>query len=89
MSHIKHIDCDILILGGGLGGTAAALRAAAQGYTVCMTEENPWIGGHPRPSPAQSEDQLFLTYLHFIREIQVLNTSIGMLISKFLSFPSN
>ena len=54
MTDTRHIDCDILILGGGLGGIAAALRAAAQGYKVCLTEENPWIGGQCRFHPTCS-----------------------------------
>jgi len=41
----QDIDCDILVLGGGLGGTAAALAALRQGYRVCLTEENHWLGG--------------------------------------------
>lgn len=41
----RTIECDILVLGGGLGGVAAAVRAARLGYRVCLTEENPWIGG--------------------------------------------
>ena len=36
---------DILIVGGGLGGSAAALAAARLGKTVIMTEETDWIGG--------------------------------------------
>ena len=41
----RHIDCDILVLGGGLGGVAAAVTASRAGYRVCLTEENPWLGG--------------------------------------------
>jgi hypothetical protein len=37
--------CDILIVGGGVGGCAAALAATAMGYRVIMTEETHWIGG--------------------------------------------
>ncbi len=36
---------DILVVGGGTGGCAAALAAARNGHTVIMTEENDWIGG--------------------------------------------
>lgn len=39
------IECDILIAGGGMGGIAAALRAAQRGHRVCLTEETGWIGG--------------------------------------------
>ena len=41
----RDIECDILVLGGGLGGCAAAIRAARQGYKVCLTEEHAWLGG--------------------------------------------
>lgn len=37
--------CDILIVGGGTGGTAAAMAAARLGLRVIMTEETDWIGG--------------------------------------------
>ncbi|GAA1710060.1 FAD-dependent oxidoreductase [Streptomyces yatensis] len=36
---------DILIVGGGLGGVAAALGACRAGRRVVMTEETDWIGG--------------------------------------------
>ncbi len=37
--------CDILIVGGGVGGCAAALAATSLGYHVIMSEETMWIGG--------------------------------------------
>ena len=37
--------CDVLIVGGGTGGTAAALALADSGLRVIMTEETDWIGG--------------------------------------------
>ncbi|MCR2822057.1 FAD-dependent oxidoreductase [Lederbergia panacisoli] len=36
---------DLVIVGGGLGGCAAALSACASGLRVYMTEETDWIGG--------------------------------------------
>jgi hypothetical protein len=36
---------DILIVGAGLGGVAAALAAAQLGRSVVLTEETDWIGG--------------------------------------------
>lgn len=36
---------DLVIIGGGLGGCAAALAAARNGLRVIMTEETDWIGG--------------------------------------------
>ena len=39
------LDCDIAILGGSVGGCAAALAAARNGLRVVLTEECHWIGG--------------------------------------------
>ncbi|TDQ46368.1 FAD-dependent oxidoreductase [Actinorugispora endophytica] len=36
---------EILVVGGGLGGVAAALAAAGAGNRVVLTEETDWIGG--------------------------------------------
>jgi len=41
----KESQADIVIIGGGLGGCAAALAACKQGTSVIMTEPTDWIGG--------------------------------------------
>jgi hypothetical protein len=41
----KELAADVVIIGGGVGGIAAALSAAKSGLKVIMTEENLWIGG--------------------------------------------
>jgi len=42
---MKKLQTDILIVGGGVGGCAAALAAAKSGLGVILTEESDWIGG--------------------------------------------
>lgn len=42
---MKHIHADVIIIGGGTGGCAAALAAARSGKSVVMTECYDWIGG--------------------------------------------
>ncbi len=37
--------CDVAVIGGGVGGCAAALGALRNGMRVAMTEETAWIGG--------------------------------------------
>lgn len=39
------LNADVVVLGGGTGGFAAALAAARMGRTVILTEETDWIGG--------------------------------------------
>lgn len=41
----QEIAAEIAVIGGGLGGYAAALAALEAGRTVVMTEETDWIGG--------------------------------------------
>jgi len=41
----RDVGCDVLVVGGGTGGVAAALAAARHGRRVCLIEETDWIGG--------------------------------------------
>lgn len=42
---MAELSCDVLIVGGGTGGCAAAMAACSQGLRVILTEETDWIGG--------------------------------------------
>ncbi|UHA72588.1 FAD-dependent oxidoreductase [Paenibacillus sp. 481] len=42
---MENLEADVVIIGGGLGGTIAAWTLAERGYRVLMTEETDWIGG--------------------------------------------
>ena len=39
------MKCDIAIIGGSMGGVAAALSALEGGYKVILTEATDWLGG--------------------------------------------
>jgi hypothetical protein len=41
----RGLRADVVIVGGGVGGVAAALAAARAGRSVLLTEETDWIGG--------------------------------------------
>ena len=41
----RELNADVIIIGGGLGGCAAALASCRNGLKVIMTEETDWIGG--------------------------------------------
>ena len=37
--------CDVLVVGGGMGGVAAAWALVRRGHEVCLLEETDWLGG--------------------------------------------
>jgi hypothetical protein len=39
------VECEILVIGGGLAGSAAAYEGLLAGKTVCLTEITDWVGG--------------------------------------------
>ncbi len=42
---MKEMSSEVLVVGGGLGGVAAALAALRRGRRVLLTEEYAWLGG--------------------------------------------
>ncbi|WP_331714342.1 FAD-dependent oxidoreductase, partial [Auraticoccus cholistanensis] len=42
---VDELHADLVVIGGGLGGVAAALTAARLGRRVVLTERSPWLGG--------------------------------------------
>ncbi|WP_413161506.1 FAD-dependent oxidoreductase [Capilliphycus salinus ALCB114379] len=41
----ENVTCEVLVIGGGLAGSATAYEALLAGRTVCMTEITDWVGG--------------------------------------------
>jgi len=39
------VECEILVVGGGLAGVATAYESLLAGRTVCLTELTDWVGG--------------------------------------------
>jgi hypothetical protein len=42
---MQQYDTDILVVGGGTGGTAAAIQGARRGINTILVSEFPWLGG--------------------------------------------
>ncbi|WP_338430455.1 FAD-dependent oxidoreductase [Synechococcus elongatus] len=42
---LETLRTDVLVVGGGTGGTAAALQAARRGVQTILVSEGPWLGG--------------------------------------------
>jgi hypothetical protein len=73
------VECEILVVGGGLAGSAAAYESLLLGKTVCMTEITDWVGGQISSQGTSALDerptqrtQLFYPkgYLEFRERIQ-------------------
>ncbi|ELS05552.1 glycerol-3-phosphate dehydrogenase [Xenococcus sp. PCC 7305] len=41
----SQVECELLVVGGGLAGAAASYEALLRGKTVCLTEITDWVGG--------------------------------------------
>ena len=41
----QKVECEMLIVGAGLAGSAAAYEGLLAGKTVCLTEITDWVGG--------------------------------------------
>ncbi|QSE92773.1 FAD-dependent oxidoreductase [Rhodococcus pseudokoreensis] len=41
----KSVKCDLLVIGSGAAGMAAALKAASEGHSVIVAEKSQWLGG--------------------------------------------
>jgi hypothetical protein len=42
---MQTLTTDVLVVGGGTGGTAAAIQAARRGANIILVSEFPWLGG--------------------------------------------
>ncbi|MGC1247161.1 MAG: FAD-dependent oxidoreductase [Spirulinaceae cyanobacterium] len=44
-SAVENVECEVLVVGGGLAGAATAYESLLAGRTVCLTEITDWLGG--------------------------------------------
>ena len=51
----QYLFCDVLVVGGGAAGLAAAAQAAEAGAEVVLVDENAALGGAPAPRPLRRE----------------------------------
>jgi FAD dependent oxidoreductase len=73
---VKELQADLVIIGGGLGGCAAALAAARNGLRVIMTEETDWIGGQLTAQAVPPDENQWIETHGGTRSYQELRTRI-------------
>ncbi len=67
---------DLVIIGGGLGGCAAALAAARNGLRVIVTEETDWIGGQLTQQAVPPDENRWIETFGGTRSYQALRQGI-------------
>ena len=75
MTH-KELSADILIVGGGLGGVAAALGALRNGRSVIMSEEFDWIGGQLTSQAVPPDEHSWVEQFGITRSYRKLRNGI-------------
>jgi hypothetical protein len=61
---MRELTTDLLVVGGGLGGVAAALTAARLGHRVVLTEETDWLGGQLTAQAVPSDEHPWIETAH-------------------------
>lgn len=75
-SRAYEMAADLIVIGGGLGGCAAALAAARNGLRVIMTEETDWIGGQLTQQAVPPDENKWIESFGGTRSYQALRTGI-------------
>ena len=73
---VKELGADVVIIGGGLGGCAAALAAARSGLHVIMTEETNWIGGQITQQAVPPDENRWIETIGGTGSYQTFRTGI-------------
>ncbi|MEY4386354.1 MAG: hypothetical protein RLY20_1637 [Verrucomicrobiota bacterium] len=72
----RELPADFVVIGGGLGGCAAALAAARNGLRVIMTEETDWIGGQLTQQAVPPDENKWIESFGGTRSYQALRAGI-------------
>jgi len=75
-AHADELVADLVIIGGGLGGCAAALAAARRGLRVIMTEETDWIGGQLTQQAVPPDENAWIETIGGTRSYLALRTGM-------------
>ncbi|TDW88630.1 FAD-dependent oxidoreductase [Kribbella sp. VKM Ac-2566] len=72
----RELSAGLLVVGGGLGGVAAALTAAKLGCQVLLTEETDWLGGQLTAQAVPSDEHPWIESPHISSGYRELRTRI-------------
>lgn len=91
---MTQVECDVCIVGGGTGGTAAALALAKTGLRVVLTEETDWLGGQLTSQAVPPDEHPWIettgctaSYREFRNRIRTAYRANGSLTEQALLMP--
>ena len=73
---MAEFDTEVLVVGGGLGGVAAALAAVRRGRRVIMTEQYDWLGGQLTSQAVPPDEHRWVEQFGVTRSYRVLREGI-------------
>ncbi|MDQ1136243.1 hypothetical protein QE410_001042 [Microbacterium sp. SORGH_AS 1204] len=72
----RTVHADIAVIGGGLGGVAAALAALRRGNSVVLTEEYPWLGGQLTSQAVPPDEHIWVEQFGITASYRALRDAI-------------
>ena len=72
----QELAADVVVIGAGFGGCAAALAAARHGLRVVMTEETDWIGGQLTAQAVPLDENAWIESAGGTRSYQALRAGV-------------
>jgi hypothetical protein len=80
---MKELRADVLIVGGSLGGCAAALAASQAGFKVILTEETDWLGGQLTSQAVPPDEHGWIERMGCTRSYRRLREGVRAYYRKF------
>jgi hypothetical protein len=73
---VRELHADVVVIGGGLGGVAAALAALRAGRSVLLTEEYAWLGGQLTSQAVPPDEHSWVEQFGVTRSYRALRDGI-------------
>jgi len=73
---VRELHTEVLVVGGGVGGVAAALAATRSGSSVILTEETDWLGGQLTSQAVPPDEHPWIEKFGCTQSYRMLRNSI-------------
>ncbi|MCL4508983.1 MAG: FAD-dependent oxidoreductase [Chloroflexi bacterium] len=73
---VKEVQTDVVVVGGGTGGVAAAMAATSLGQRVVLTEETSWIGGQLTSQAVPPDEHRWIEQFGSTRRYRAYRTGV-------------